>query len=322
MISPQGRRLAAAALLLWASGCATRPDEPIDPFAAERVVTELPSAAGKPQADAAEVAARSEQAFAAAESAWRAGDALTALALSNKALLEGVAPVLEPAFRELRAKARGAVVATKICRVRALADRDVVADGEPLGVRIEFANLSGATLRVPRAQPGTSEARLVLTLVREDFDVYGNRRSSDYTLNVPVQTDLELAPGSSQETRLTVPPGMVALSHQGFSVLDLSGIFRPVALRVGESEFFDAIPLESARVRILPKGFEPLAADPLGSLRRAIEKRSPPHVLTCVELLAPADRDAAAALLEEAKAKDAALAPVADAALARLASPR
>ena len=319
MFPTQGRSIGAALLILALAACGTTHDE-VDPLTAQKVVTKLPSRAGQPEPDAAAQAAHAESQLAAAQAAWQAGDAVGALAIANSALVNGVPSTLEGPFRELRAKARAAVVASKVCRVRVLPEKDAVADGTPVAVNIEFANLAGATLRVPHGVEGSSNACVVLTLERQDVDVFGNERTTSYTLSAPVDEDLELAPGATHVTRLDVPAAMTALDHEGFSVLAFSGAFRPVALRVGDSEFFDAIPIERAAVRIFQKGYEPLAADPLGSLKKAIEKRSPPHVLTCVELLAPSDREAARALLTEAKTKDPPLTRVADAALARLAS--
>jgi hypothetical protein len=321
MDSRQGRRFAAAALLVFAAGCRSSRPADLDPYAAQPVVTKLGNAKDAAVDESARVAAAQTD-LAAAEQAWRSGDALGALAIVQHALLAGVPSTFESSFRELRARARAAVVATKVCRVRALPEKDVVADGTPISVRIEFANLASATLTVPMSEKGSSAATVVLTLVRSDFDVFGNDRSTRYTLAVPVRQDLVLAPGRTQETPLVVPAEMSKLGHEGFSILELEGAFRPVTMRVGESEFFDAIPIEKARVRIFQKGFEPLAADPLGSLAKSIAKRSPPHVLACAELVAPSDRAKARTLLEEAKAKDAELAIVVDAALARLAATR
>jgi hypothetical protein len=237
-------------------------------------------------------------------------------------VLEGVPPELDAAFRELRAKARAALVATKICRVRAVPDKDVVADGASVSVAIEFANVTSTTLHVPRAENGSSASVVVLTLVRDDYDVYGNVRSTKYTLPVPVLQDLDLAPGRTEKTRFTIPSDMIKLSHEGFSVIQIDGMFRPVVMRAGESEFFDAFPIEKAVIRVFQKGFEPLAQDPLGSLAKAVAKRSPPHVLVAAELLAPGDREAARTLLEAAKAKDEEMSVVIDAALARLPATR
>jgi len=319
----QGCGVLVAALLLFAAGCQTRKakpdDDAIDPFDVQPVVLKA-QVKGDAAPDAASKAARAESALAAAQAAWRSGDSLAALATVNRALVEGVPAELEPAFRDLRAKARASVVATKVCRVRVVAEKDAVADGDAIRVKLEFANVAGTTLRVPRSREGTSDALVVLKLVREDYDVFGNVRSSDFTLPVPVAEDLVLEPGATRETPFTIPPEMAKLTHEGFSVVELSGKFRPVSIRVGDTELYDAIPIEPARVRVFMKGYEPLAADPLASLKKSVEKRSPPHLLTCAELLAPADRAEAKTFLAAAKSKDEDLAPSIDAALARLAA--
>jgi hypothetical protein len=320
MMLSQGRPLLVAALLLLTASCRSKSDE-LDPYEAQSVVIKAevkPGTAASEDSAAAE--GRAEAELAAAESAWRSGDALTALATCNRALAEGVPPLLAPAFHDLRAKARTAVVSTRICRVRAVPEKDAVADGTPVAVRIEFSNLSAATVRVPRTRGGSSAAVVVLTLVREDYDVYGNERSSDATLSVPLEEDLVLAPGATRQMPLVVPADMMRLAHQGFSVVELKGQFRPVAIAVGESEFYDAVPIEPGRVRVFLQGFEPLAEDPLGSLKKSVEKRSPPHLFTCVELLAPADRAEAKAFLEAAKEKDPEMSRAIDASLARLAA--
>jgi hypothetical protein len=319
LIPLQGRRrLVAAALLL--SACASAETE-VDPLHAEKVVLQenLKGASQVPDAEARETQAAAE--LASAEASLRAGDALATIATVNHALLEGVPASLEPRFRELRARARGELVATKICRVRVVPEKDAVAAGREIPVRVEFVNLSAATLQVPHALRDSSDATVVVKLVREDFDVFGNTRTTDFTLPVPIESDIVVGPGSSYPVRLTIPAEMTSISHQGFSVMTLSGTFRPVALRVGESEFFDAIPLEPARVRIFLQGYEQLTADPLGSLKKAVAKRSPPHLLTAAELLSPQDRAEARTFLEAAKAKDPPLAVAIDAALSRVRGP-
>jgi hypothetical protein len=322
MGSPQGRHIRVAALLLFTAACRSG-DEYLDPYDAEKVVMKAAVRPGTPETpDAAAAEARAEAALAQAEAAWRSGDPLLTLATVSHALIEGVPPHLGGAFRDLRAKARTAVVGSKICRIRAVPERDAVADGAPVAVRIDFTNLSAATIRMPREQKGTSAATVVLQLAREDYDLYGNEKTSTSTLSVPLTEDVVLGPGATQPMPIVIPAEMMQLAHEGFSVVEVRGQFRPVAIQVGESEFFDAIPLETARVRVLMKGYEPLAEDPLGSLRKSVEKRSPPHLFTCVELLAPSDRAAAKALLEEAKKNDPELTMTVDAALARLAAAR
>jgi hypothetical protein len=48
---------------------------------------------------------------------------------------------------------------------------------------------------------------------------------------------------------------------------------------------------------VLPQNYEPIAADPLGSMRKAAAAVAPVHLLVAAEFLAPADRRAAVEVL-------------------------
>jgi len=327
-VRSEGRRAFAAALLVslpWCGLALTAMSLPgcrlggadLDPLSQGQLVF-----GGKPAATtertSSDVYADAERALASAESAWRSGDPLTALALANQALREGVPAELEGRFRDLRVRARAAVVTDKIVKLRAVPLKDVVADGDPLPLRILIRNLSAADLRSPLREGGSSDALFVLQVSREDRDVWGNVRTSEFTMRAPLVADLAIPPGGEREVQVTIGPDLVALRHGGFSVFRVGGVFRPVAVRVGESEFFDALPIEPALVRVFQRGYEPMAADPLSSLRSAVAKRSPPHVLVAAELLAPAERAEGRAVLSGALERDPPLEFVLRTALARL----
>lgn len=308
--------LGAAAL---ASGaCSSAPGEQ-DPMSQGQVV--LGTAGGGTVRDRASAASQAdaERALAAAEAAWQAGDQLTALAVANQAIARGAPAEIDARLRELRTRARAAIVGERIVALRAVPVKDVVADGDPVPVRILLRNLSAAELTSPRQEKDSSAALFVLSVTREDRDVYGNARTSEFTLRAPVEDDLVLAPGAEREVHVTIAPDMVRLGHEGFSVFRIGGAFRPVVVRVGDAELFDALPIEPALVRVFQKGYEPLAADPLSALRKAVARRSPPHVLVAAELVAAADRAEARTILREGAERDPPLAFCLNAALARLA---
>jgi hypothetical protein len=317
--SSRGRGVFAAALLVSAAAlCGCRLGEKAqDPMAQGQVVL---GKGGVPAVDrgSSEVHAAAERALASAEAAWQAGDSLTAIAILNQALVRGVPPDLESRVRELRVRARAAVVTDKVVRIRAVPVKDVVSDGEPVPVRIVVHNLSAATLRAPRREGGSSDALFVVSVVREDHDVYGNVKTSEFTVRAPLSDDLEVPAGGEREVHVSIDPDLVALRHEGLSVFRVGGTFRPVAVRVGESEFFDALPIEPATVRVLQKGYEQLAQDPLASLRKAVARRSPPHVLAAAELVPATQRDEARSALRDAAERDDGLAFCLRAALARL----
>lgn len=263
-------------------------------------------------------AAAAQAALGAAQAAWQDGDALTAYALANRALRESPPPSYEEALRRLRSRARAAMMGRSVLRARVVPARDAVTNGDEVAAEVVFENRSGAALTVPHQEEGSSPAQMVLRIVREDHDIWGNLKETEFTLRVPLESDLLIAPGVHRAVPIRLPSAYTRFAHQGLSVLRIGGSFRPVVVRVGESEFFDAVPLAEAPVRVFLENYEQLAEDPLGSLEKSVAKRSPPHILTAVELLAPRDRETARTLLAEASEKDPPLSFVLDAAIKRI----
>lgn len=311
---------ASCCALLLLAGCVTKiTDLPKEgPIDAKPVV--IPAAPGVVRADpeSPEKRAAAEAALALAENAWRSGDALSALAICNQAARDGLPADLAERFQALRAKARNSIVASRVVRLHAIPKKDAVAAGEDVPLIIRIENLTGVPISIPKKEGGSSIALFVLKIAREDYDVFGNRRASEFTVRAPLEEDVEIPAGGSREAHVVIGKDLMRIEHQGFTVLRVEGQLRPIAIRVGDSEFFDALPIDVATVRIFLAGWEPLAADPVASLRKAIAKRSPPHILTASELLAATERAAGRTILRDAAAADPPLAAVCAAAAARL----
>lgn len=259
-----------------------------------------------------------ESALASAEAAWREGDPLAAYSIANQALHGNVPPAVAEQLRQVRSRARAALVASEIVRIAVRPRVDAVTAGETVPVAIRFTNRSAAELVVPARVDDSSQALVLLDVLREDLDIYGNVVGTRIPLRVTLADDLHVPPGGSADVEVVLPASVTSFTHQGFAVLDVGGSFRPVLLRVGDTEFFDALPLASAPVRVFMPNYEQLADDPVAALAKSIEKRSPPHILTAAELLAPGDRAAALDTLARAAERDPDLAFVLDAAAARL----
>lgn len=298
-----------AALALFA-GCSSTPAGSGDGLSS------LPVESTAPGAD--ERAAAAEAALSAANQAWRDGDALGAMAIANSALHDGVPEEYEAPLRHIRAQARETLLEEQVARLTVLPARDAVADGAAVAGVVRVQNRSSAPVRIPRTAEDSSASLAILEVVRRDFDVYGNVRTTEFTVRITFDQDLDLAPGGSADLPFVIPAAEVRLTHTGFSTLRIGGRLRAVAVEVGATELFDALPFEPALVRVFLQGYEPLAANPMESLRLAIAKRSPPHVLLAAELLAPDERAEAVDLLTAAAEDDPPLAFVCTAAKDRL----
>ena len=253
-----------------------------------------------------------------ARAALAGGDPLAAIAAATDGLRAGASDPVEVQLRAVRVQARKQLVEETMVNVSLLPRRDVVADGEDVVLDVVFRNVSSAPVELPASEDGSSNAVVVLDVVREDRDVEGNLRETEFSLRVPLEEDVELAPGTAERLVATVPAVRTRLTHVGYSVLRVGGYLRPVVLRVGGTELFDRMKIDEASVRVLMRGYEQLAGDPLASLASAIKKRSPPHIATAAELLSPDERHVAVRLLDEATENDPPLAFVLEPTAARL----
>jgi len=268
-----------------------------------------------------EAEARAIGALAEARQAFGQGDALAALAAAGRGLRGNPPDHLDKELRAIRTQARDALLKEEVLRLSIVPARDAVADGEPLVVRIRVQNVAAAPVTIPASAKDSSNALVVLDVVREDRDIYGNVRETEFSLRVPLEEDMLLVPGESRDLQATIDGERTQLAHVGFSVLRIAGHLRPISVRVGATELYDALPLRPATVRVLMHGYEALTERPLDLLAEAIRKRSPPHIVTAAELLSPDERPLALQLLRDAAEHDPPLAFVLDATAERLAGP-
>ena len=300
------------AALVLVSGCAMFGGTPDDALSTTPVGSTAPGAE--------ESAAAAEAAVSAATQAWRDGDPLAAMSIATRALRAGAPPEYEMQLRRIRMEAREALLSEQIAKLSVLPTFDAVADGEPVSGVVRVQNRSSAPISVARTADDSSASLVILEIVRRDFDTYGNVRTTEFTVHVTLERNLELGPGGQEDVPFTIPAESLNLTHVDFSTFEIGGHLRAVAVRVGATELFDALPFEPAIVRVFQQGYEPLADDPMDSLLRAIAKRSPPHILTSAELLSPGERAEAVEVLTAAAGEDPPLAFVCNAAAERLKS--
>jgi hypothetical protein len=265
-----------------------------------------------------ERAAAAEAAVSAALQAWRDGDSLAAMAIATRALRDGVPDEYEPRLRRIRTQARETLLEEQVARLSVMAEQDAIADGDDVRGVVRVQNRSSAPVVIARTADDSSATLAVLEIVRHDYDPWGNVRSNEFTQRVTLTDDLELGPGGLADIPFTIPADSIRLNHVGFSTLRIGGHLRAVSVKVGATELFDALPIEPALVRVFQQNYEPMAENPMESLRLAIAKRSPPHILIAAELLAPDERAEAVDLLAVAAEEDPPLAPACNAASQRL----
>jgi hypothetical protein len=151
---------------------------------------------------------------------------------------------------------------------------------------------------MPFSEAGSSEGFVLLRLVREAVDVYGNVREEVEQGRLALPGEALLPPRGHQRADRWLETG--ARKHDGFTVYRISGSLRPSVVLAGEREDYRSIPLPEVVIRVMPRNFEPIAKEPLTSLRKALTKQAPVHLLVAAELLPAGDRPAAIETLVEA----------------------
>lgn len=256
--------------------------------------------------DASEEAMKEK--FDAAREAAAAGEDEAALALVAAALATNPKSPWDQRFKALKADVKARHLDTNVLRidVRPLKDYVGFEEDVDLLVRIRNVGTANVSIRPPDASgpEAVSGSTLVLTMKRTDRDIYAAELSRSWTQSVPLLAegaqDLAIPPEGVHEIRVRVPAEEVGGAIAGMKVLDLSGELRAGRIVAGLEEPFGRVPIRAGRVVALPANYEPLAADPLGSLSKAVDALAPVHLLVATEFLAPEDRPAAVAILARA----------------------
>ena len=262
-----------------------------------------------------------------AQAAVEAGDDETALQIVHGALELSPPERWDSMLRALRQTIKARHVELDLVRADARGRRDYVVFDEDVDFVVRLRNLGSRDLVISApAGPGPAEVSgsvLALSVQRKDRDVYAASLGRSWTQVVPLvvagQPDLVVPPEGFHDVAVRVPASEAGGAVAGLRILEVGGDLRLTGASVGIAEPIGRVPIRPGRVVVLPRNYEPIAAEPLRSLRRALGVQAPVHVLVAIELLDPADRAAAVTALADALAAgDADMAPTIHSALAHL----
>jgi hypothetical protein len=180
--------------------------------------------------------------------------------------------------------------------VRGLQDYVPFGHDVDLVVRLRNVGTQDVVIRPPTGSgpDAVSGSTLVLSITRRDRDVYAAEMSRRWSQSVPLLAEggdeLRIAPESAYEVPVRIPAEEAGQPLSGLRVLEVGGDLRAGRIEAGLEEPFGRIPIRPGRVVVVPGNYEPLAADPLGSIRKAALAVAPIHLLVATEFLPPASR--------------------------------
>ena len=213
-------------------------------------------------------------------------------------------------MRQLRTSLQVRQAETALLRVEARGVRDYVGFGEDVDFVIRLRNVSNdtITLLAPAAEGArASPSAVLLEIRRRDRDIYATELVRRWNRTVfflqPGDDPIQIASGSVHEIPMRVPANALGDPITGLRVIELSGTLRPTRFRIGGERRTVRLPIRAGRVTALPEGSDQLVADPLASMRKAIQTVAPAHLLIACEFVPPRRRVEAVEVLSSALAE-------------------
>ncbi|MCA9314764.1 MAG: hypothetical protein H6806_06995 [Planctomycetes bacterium] len=211
-----------------------------------------------------------------------------ALSLDPPSPWAGRFTTLESSLRVLRME-------DELLRAEAWPLKDYVVFGEPVDLEIRLRNVGREPLsllppqRGARADDVLSPGAVSLEVKRVDRDIYASRMERSWTQNFlwqrPEDGATKIAPGAVHRVPVRIPADEVGPALVGLRTIEVAGMLRPARVEVQGQARPLRLRIRPGRVVVLPKSYEPLVQDPLGTLRQAIDGVAPVHLLVASEFV-------------------------------------
>ena len=210
-------------------------------------------------------------------------------------------------MRELKSQLTTRRAEERLLRVDARGVKDYVAFGDTIDFRVRLRNVSDEAilLKNPRdPKEGFSSTALSLDVKRTDRDIYATQMARRWTVNVPLYKAagevIKIPPNGIHEVRVRIPRRDAGGPLSGMREIRLGGMLRPTLLNKGGRRRTVHLRVRSGRVVALPEGFEPLAEQPLESMRASLRSLAPTHLLVACEFVPTSGRMEAMEILARA----------------------
>lgn len=263
--------------------------------------SEIPPAARKVRSDPP---ALTRSRIGQAESLMDHGDYQGALAALKLALNRAGDPVLRHQIQELRLGLKRRAIG-QVLESRVTSEADWVITGGALNLDLELLNHGTAPVTISRSsyrsrllvlrkEVGRTVFDLKFTV--DEFDPRGTRMVERFNRFWEPEEDIVIEAGGRWSHRYEVDTTTIRPHTALLKRIRVKAVIRPVRVRVGEQDFFTAIPMRSVVVYLLPRGAQAMVPDPFKHLNLALlrgggEPRFLPHVLVAACILEGEDRE-------------------------------
>ncbi len=177
--------------------------------------------------------------------------------------------------------------------IEAEPERDPIAFGDPVRVRIRLHNSGTRTVRV-RAKPKTGSPSLfVLDVLRAEYDVRAHVVQARQQVHHALRKDLDLPPRATTEIVLAVEGAGNDRPLDGFRTFTVGGQLRAATIDLNGLARHEAIRIRPGTLRSFRPNYEHLAEDPVRRVRQALERNAPLHLLTAAALVPAGQRQEA-----------------------------
>ena len=171
--------------------------------------------------------------------------------------------------------------------------------GDPVELRMVLANVGSEPVAIAsHPQGGSSASTLRIDATCREWPSDGTVAEHRLVRSLELGADVLLKHAEQFTARCTLDTLEIAPESPTVRTYVIKAVLHTAGLKSGASQHVAAIQFRTLHVTVLPRNWEPLAADPLRSLMRAVERRALVHIPVIAVLLPETAREEARRLLE------------------------
>jgi hypothetical protein len=209
-------------------------------------------------------------------------------------------------LKRLRRYCENMVTQTSLLEAKIFQDKPSYLAGEKVELTLRLRNVFKNTLMIRYDVPGASNPAPGMTVIETEISqtgiqaetITGNRH-----LELSHEGEIPIAPGGQWERRFTLDTDAEFANKADVEMITVNAWSQPLKIETEGASFMRRLQYEPTVVKVVPKKFQHLMADPLGELTKQVEKGTEPELYVCAQLLEGKQRDQGIEILIRAMEK-------------------